>query len=713
MNIPATWTSDAADTAAVAAITPADLTMYDAAGQAAVAASCSDFYKALDEHSAVRLLLLSRRVPAAHAIRYLQALRAACPATDGYRLGGLGSLITFMRVLVEGEQMRTTDPFLLTWTTQEMPAPIIFANAQQAFDTPVQAVAGLPPIFGDYRAAWDHLEPQEPGQPWASVWGSSKFIGMLDWNVLARLVRLSFPFALAVDVETRSPDQAEMDLDFAYNALTTHGQKQAKSGGFDANSRQALADVLRAKQAMTFNERLHRTSVTVLVFGATRREMRHNGARLRSILRPYIRFRPLWGQQGEGVKFFTPTPRSAIRVNLKPRPILSSGLGYLTPAGFPSRQQIRGLFYGRDRTSRELICNDSWTVAGGAGAVAMHHVFLGKTGWGKTFAMLCLLYRMMLIYRARVIVLAPVPHFQRLGTVLGAACSYNHIAAGATLNLLDPIYPDLEDQISHLRRQLLVLLTCGNGGAVPRVFTEDEQGALDEAARRLYAPLWPVIHTFTPATLPIRLADLVRELHAIDGGATLGKTLYRLFVIGSQSVTFNPAGGTSIDFGMDHDATIFDISRLDKDYLPVYMGQFIARLHQEINDPTRTVPVIFAVDEYQIVSQNKVLSAELNRLAKLMRYRRAALWTATQFLPDYLLNEDSRQVLANASFVLMSRQENVDQSIYQTIWPALTPYYLTSLQRLQMGEFLAKMEDTWLPLQVDPSPVELAAFSGT
>jgi len=184
-------------------------------------------------------------------------------------------------------------------------------------------------------------------------------------------------------------------------------------------------------------------------------------------------------------------------------------------------------------------------------------------------------------------------------------------------------------------------------------------------------------------------------------------------VIGSQSVTFNPAGGTSIDFGMDHDATIFDISRLDKDYLPVYMGQFIARLHQEINDPTRTVPLIFAVDEYQIVSQNKVLSAELNRLAKLMRYRRAALWTATQFLPDYLLNEDSRQVLANASFVLMSRQENVDQSTYQTIWPALTPYYLTSLQRLQMGEFLAKMEDTWLPLQVDPSPVELAAFSGT
>ncbi|MDQ2810237.1 MAG: hypothetical protein M3Z04_25450 [Chloroflexota bacterium] len=713
MNIPDEFAPYAAQLAAVAAITPDDLTMYDAAGQAAVAADCSDFYKTLDEHSAVRLLLLARRRPAAHAVSYLQALRAACPATEGYRLSGLGSLITFVRVLVEGGQMKTTDPFLLTWTTPEMPAPIIFANAQQAFGTPVQAVAGLPPIFGDYQAAWDHLEPQEPGQPWASVWGSSRFVGMLDWNVLARLVRLEFPFALALDVETRSPDQAELDSDFAYNALTTHGIKQAKSNSFDAGSRQALADVLRVKQALTYNERLHRISMIVLVFGASRREMRHNGARLRSILRPYIRFRPLWGQQGEGLKFFTPTPRTAIHINLKARPILSSGLGYLTPAGFPSRQQIRGLFYGRDRTTREIVCNDSWTQPPGAGAVAMHKVFLGKTGWGKTFAMLCLLYRMILIYRAKVIVLGPVPHFAKLGTVLGDACSYNRIGAGATLNLLDPIYPDLGDQISHLRRQLMVLLTCGSGGAVPRVFTEDEQGALDEAARRIYAPIWDDISAFTPATLPIRLADLVRELLTIDEGARLGTTLYRLFVVGSQAATFNPAGGTSIDFAMERPATIFDISKLDKDYQPVYMGQFIARLHQEADDPARTVPLIFAVDEYQIVSQNPVLSAELNRLAKLLRYKRGALWTATQFLPDYLLNEDSKQVLANASFVLMSRQENVDQSTYRTIWPTLTPHYLTSLQKLQKGEFLAKMEDTWIPLQIDPSPVELAAFSNT
>ena len=99
--------------------------------------------------------------------------------------------------------------------------------------------------------------------------------------------------------------------------------KQQQS--YDAHSAKTRADIQRAKDAVAANERLHRWTVTALVFGETKRALRINGAHLRTRLRPYIHFRPCWGEQQEGLKFFTTTPRTAIAVSVRDRPVLSSG----------------------------------------------------------------------------------------------------------------------------------------------------------------------------------------------------------------------------------------------------------------------------------------------------------------------------------------------------------------------------------------------------
>src|SRR3954452_4372796 len=85
---------------ALAEVGSFDLSMYDSAGQAAVAARAGGFFTGLDGTTQVRLLALSRPFSADPAIRYIQDLRRACPPDEDWKYAGLGGVQTFLETLV-------------------------------------------------------------------------------------------------------------------------------------------------------------------------------------------------------------------------------------------------------------------------------------------------------------------------------------------------------------------------------------------------------------------------------------------------------------------------------------------------------------------------------------------------------------------------------------------------------------------------------------
>jgi len=382
--------------------------------------------------------------------------------------------------------------------------------------------------------------------------------------------------------------------------------------------------------------------------------------------------------------------------------------------------------------------------AAGEGGRPFHATFFGFTGYGKTFAMQTLLYRLALT-GTQVVVIEPQGHFRRLANALGGGATYNEIAfETASLNLLDLVQPTLTDQVSHVKRMLALLLSCESGAAANgteqgrRVFTNDESAALGVVLLGLYKPLWPQRQALTAAQMPLLgnlcerlevledddLADLspavatrVREGRRVSGegrreaGACVARQIRQLYVDGEKAGSFNRP--TNLDLRFDRQCTVFDVKRIDPDYRPLYYMQLTAVLNLYLRAPTRTQPLVIAIDEFRFMARDPILAREANNLVKTARTFRTAVWTADQNPGTYMQNEDGRQMVALSSLVLIGRQQAEDVEMHKHLFRRLTPHHIHQMVTAERGQFVTIMGDDYYVLQVEPSPVELAAFRGT
>ena len=706
----------AAAPVALAEVRAFDLGMYDATGQAAVAARAAGFFTGLDGGTPVRILALARPFSPAPALRAIRALRRACPPEEDWRRSGLAGLHRFLETLVQHADLRSTAYYLLAWPAPEVPAAAVFQAAQDSFLTPVQPLAQLPPFFADCHEEWDRLVPRPPGQDYLAVYGSYDLVGTWSLDTIRRLLRMPFPVALCLDFETLGPDKAAFQLQNAYNALYAQLTQQGRFGGKDARSEEAFADVKRAMAAVEAGERVHKLTVAVLVRAPSARRLAQHGAYLAATLAPYVRLRPCWGQQAEALKLFTTTPRRQIGLSLRPRPILSSGCGVATPFGLPSRTETRGILFGLDRSTGNPVFYDGWAGAAGEGGRPFHATFFGFTGYGKTFAMQTLLYRLVLT-GTQVVVIEPMGHFRRLAAALGAGASYNAVAfETASLNLLDPVQPTLTDQISHVKRQLALLLSCESGAAAGgteqgrRVFSNAESAALGLALGALYGPIWG---TPLPSAAVPRLEDLCARLEMLPDapGRALARELRALYVEGEKAASFNRP--TTLDLRFDRPCTVFDVTRIDPGYRALYYMQLTAVLHLYLRDPARRAPLVIAIDEFRYLARDPILAHEANTLVKTARTFHTAVWTADQNPGTYTQNEDGRQMVALSPLVFIGRQQAEDVALHQHLFRRLTAHHIQQIVTADRGQFVTILGDDYYCLQVEPSPVELAAFRGT
>jgi hypothetical protein len=519
-----------------------------------------------------------------------------------------------------------------------------------------------------------------------------------------------------LDLATHVPAKADFKEQNAYNALYAQLSQQSKFGGKDTKSEEAFLDVKRAMGAVEAGERIHKLTLAILLKAPSARKLATDSAYLLSTLAPYVRLRPLRGQQAEALKLFTATPRAQIQLDLRPRPVTSSGCGIAMPFGLPSRIETRGILWGIDLATGNPVFYDGWAAAHGEGGRPFHATFFGFTGYGKTFAMQTLLYRLVLT-GTQVIVIEPMGHFARLARALGAGASYNRIAfERSAMNLLDIVQPTLSDQISHVKRQLALALSCETSAGTPSSkkdqpgFSSDEAAMVEQALAALYRPIWG--EALVPALTP-RLEDLCNRLDGLGTAAAqkVAKDVRQHFVTGPKAGSFNRA--TNLDLRFDRPCTVFDVSQIDVSFRPLYYMQLTTMLNGYIRNPARTRPLVIAIDEFRYMAQDPVLAHAASTLVKTARTFHTAVWTADQNPGTYMQNEDGRQMVALSPLVFIGRQQAEDLKLHRHLFPRLTTQHMHQIATAQCGQFVTMMGDDYYFLQIEPSPVELVAFRGT
>jgi hypothetical protein len=697
--------------------------MFAGEAMSAVAGRARSFFSGTETD--VRMLALSEPFSAKPALDHVHTLIRATPRAEMWRRRGLSEYRHFLDILVREADLRRIRYFLVAWPGAELPAPAVTRAAEDSFLTTVTPMPeGLPPFFkGRYREEWDHLAPiapssQDEAQPYMAVYTAWELLGTWDPFTMHRLLLMPFSLAVSVDIETLSIDKAQFRLQSAYNSLYAQLSQQSRFGGKDARSEEAFGSVESTLKILEGGERLHMVKLAVLLKAPTLARLREHGAYIQNTLSPHMRLRLEVGQQQDSLKLFTIEASSEVSTDIRSAPVLSGGAGLMMPFGLRSRSETDGILFGVDKHSGNPIFYDGWRHSAGEGGTPFHATILGRTGSGKTFMMQTLLHRLALT-GTQVIVIEPVGHFKRLAQSLGSGGSYNRVAFGtASVNLLDMVQPTLQDQITHVLRQLALLLSSATGAASKRsdlgrrVFTNAELGALDEALSELYAPIWDTGATLqvTRDTTP-RLEDLCRRLDDVQGGRELAIEVRRLYVSGMLSSTFNRP--TSLDLSLRARAVCFDVSGVDETYRPFFYMQIVTSLLRHIRNRDRGYPVVVAFDEFKYLAQDATLAAQILLLVKTIRTYNAAIWTADQNPSSYTANEESQQIIANTPLVFIGRQQAQDMQVDRQLFPRLRDLHEQQILTASRGEFIGIFDDDYYALRIEPSPLELAFFSGT
>ena len=435
----------------------------------------------------------------------MQDLVLSTAPEEGWRRSGLSAYRHFLDNLVQEADLRRIRYFLAAWPGPELPPAAITRAAEDSFMTTVTPLPeGLPPFYnGSYREELDHLSPWSVTSLTWPCTPPGSYSALGTCTLMHRLLLMPFPLALSVDVETLSVDKAQFRLQSAYNGLYAQLNQQSRFGGKDAKSEEAFRAVESTLKIMEAGERLHMVRLAVLVKAPTVAKLREYGAYIRNTLATHMRLRLEVGQQKESLKLFTAMPPAEINVDVRPAPVLSGGVGVMMPFGLRSRSETAGILFGVDKNSGNPVFYDGWRRSAGEGGKPFHATVLGRTGSGKTFLMQTLFHRLALVRHTGDSDRAGGA-FQEIGGVAGRGRelqqgSIRHsVRQPAGYGAAHPTGPDDARAEATGAAAILRDGRCRSRSDLGRrVFTNAELGALDEALREIYEPIWGT--SITPA----------------------------------------------------------------------------------------------------------------------------------------------------------------------------------------------------------------------
>lgn len=397
-------------------------------------------------------------------------------------------------------------------------------------------------------------------------------------------------------------------------------------------------------------------------------------------------------------------------------PLTTTGVALLAGSAlsFRRRTQTQGVMLGIDRNQAPVILdifddrNPSYNT-----------VVLGQTGAGKTFGLLLLMMRHLLL-GTRLIIIDPQGNIDL--EFLGEDVYQRSILGTeeASINVLDVIHDEIGMQIEMAVSMLRMLDVHQNQPL--------ERALLDEALMALYAPVWESEGQDPPTLIQLQAwMDARMKKKAIsestrDCAESLSLAL-QVYVTGSRAALFGKQ--TTVDFALDRAVNVFDVSRLPQQGMggnlrSALLSVLVANVNQGIRRRRLEgdrAPILFFVDEIGVLMRDPVIAEYISSEYKTSRARLVGMIVADQDLHSLLGPKDEKglhhgiPVLANAANTLIFNQKDGERERIREHFPSLPESLVSALSVLPRGACIASFPDDLLVVNILPSQFERIVFS--
>lgn len=604
------------------------------------------------------------------------------------------------------------------WSDQNPRA--LAGGMRSAFDTLITEAA-FPALFdGHYqlkeRPFW-HLAPS--GRPggrllWAVL--SSYEFAPSTWNFfrpLPPLLRLNFPLALAVDISKTYERSAAIDA--VENIIQAYQVHLAGVRGEDSRSVQRVTDCRRTLQEINNGDALHLVQIVIAVAADDPDTLKERVQMVIHETRAWFNLRQEVGELlARSVGFFAAQRTKDINAPSTSWPVTSRELALmLSPLGYRKLSNTDGVLRGEAVGAAYPVFHNSWKDRR-----ATHELWVGVTGFGKTFGVNCYLTREYAENGIPFDLLEPMGHGKYIADAFGLRW-YVMSAKATRLNPQDVMFPTLIEQKSHvIRIYETVLGRTLSGGQRENL----ERGLLGEALEILYRG-FPDLSRVTPDITPTcevvcdvltGLGDkeatqrIARNLADEIAALCTGNGPFAGFLNGTTNVDLTRGGRDWIE------PRVFSFHQLEGDPILQALAytQVLSAIRRDslIDDQPR----IIAVDEVYRLMRHPALLDFLIEAAKTFRTRRKKVLMVDQQMSIFLEGK-ARLVFENCPIrVIFSQRQGMNVFRDDAAFQHLNQQHRDIISALPRFHYVLDIQDEglWYVYNV-PTTGELARFQST
>jgi hypothetical protein len=604
------------------------------------------------------------------------------------------------------------------WSDQNSRA--LAGGMASAFDTPV-VEAVWPALFeGRYELRenpfW-HLAPvgRPGGRPYWALLSSYEF-APATWNFfrpLPPLLRLNFPLALAVDVPKTYERNAAIDaLEGIVQAYQVH---LAGVSGEDSRSVQRVADCRRALQEINNGDALHLVQISLAIAADDLNTLRERVQAVLNETRAWFSLRQEVGELlARSVGMFAARSTKEINLPTTTWPVTSRELALmLSPLGYRKLSTTEGILRGEAVGASYPVFHNSWRDKR-----ATHEVWVGTSGFGKTFGVNCYLTREYAENGIPFDLLEPMGHGRFIAEAFGLPW-YVMSAKATKLNPQDVLFPTLIEQVSHVTRLYETVLGRPLSGGQRQNL---ERGLLGEALEILYRGFSDLTQ-ITPEVTPT--CDVVcdvlsglgekevtkhiaRDLADEISGLCTGSGPWSAFLNGSTNLDLTRGSRDWIS------PRVFSFHDLESD--PILQALAYTQVLSAIRRDSLIdeQPRIIAVDEVYRLMRHPSLLDFLIEAAKTFRTRRKKVLMVDQQMSVFLEGK-ARLIFENCPIrVVFSQRQGMNVFHEDAAFQHLNQQHRDIIAALPRFHFVLDIQDEGLwYLYNRPTAGEIARFQMT
>lgn len=621
----------------------------------------------------------------------------------------------------EADYQRTMCGFTM-WTEPGESARTLARAVSANLDT-FTIDAPWPPLFtGDYELCepgggyrgW-HLSPvgQPAGRPLFALLSSFQFQPTI-WDFYRpfhALIGRRFPLAICIDIpKTWDRNDAINEIESVVQAYSVH---LATMRGEDSRSIKKITDCRQTLEQLNLGDALHDVQIIIAISASDRKLLHERVDEVTKLVKPWFGLRPEIGEaQAEAAKFFGPHNSRSIGVPHTTWPVVSSELALLfAPLGMRKLAGLDGTLRGEDANGHYPVFHNSWRDKR-----ATHEVWVGGSGYGKTFALNCLLSRQYAEEGVPFTLLEPMGHGMHVANAFDLPW-YVMSAQHTRINPQDVMFPTLVEQKAHTIRIYETILGRQLTGAQKE---NQERALLGEALEILYGGLGELM-SITPDLAPLtetvcdvlsglgdkaHISTIATDLADEIAGLCTGRGPWADFVNGTTNIDLSPRNKSR--------PQVFSFHEMEQDpiMLAIAYTQVLSAIRRDsLSDES---PRVIAVDEVYRLMRHPSLLDFLIEAAKTFRTRRKKLVVIDQQM-SVMIDGRARLIFENCPIrVIFNQRQGLHVFKQDAAFQHFNDRHHELIANLPRFSFLFDVQEEGIwQLRSYPSEGELKRFKYT